>query len=197
MPVFSDQIETWLKGKQPKTLARLIQLSDDKSFAVVILFLMIVPALPLPTAGITHILEVIVILLGLEMAAGRHTVWLPRRWQGLSLAMLAKGKVLPIVLKRVRWLEKRASPRGRFLFTLPLVDRGLGLVFVVLAMMAFISPPFSGLDTLPSLAAVIICLSIILDDALLLLVGLLLGIAGAVVLATLGAAALEGLQHFF
>ena len=192
---FSDELEAWLKSKQPKTLASLIAVVEDKSFAVVVLFLMLIPALPIPTAGITHIFEIIVMLLGLEMLFGRQAVWLPARFSRMKLDRLVKGKALPLILKRIRWFERHSSPRGRKLFALPLANRFIGLTLTVLAVFAFVAPPFSGLDTLPSLGAVVICLSLILDDALLLLVGLLIGIVGSVLVVALGAAAVEGVHH--
>ncbi len=45
---------------------------------------------------------------------------------------------------------------------------------------AFVAPPFTGLDTLPSLGVVLISLGVLLDDALLALIGLVVGAVGAV-----------------
>ena len=58
---FSEQLEAWLRGEQPKTLGALGDVFGEKSFAVTILFLMFVPALPLPTGGITHVFEAITV----------------------------------------------------------------------------------------------------------------------------------------
>ena len=51
--------------------------SSEKSFAVTILFLMFFPALPLPTGGVTHVFEVITVLLAVEMVIGARSIWLP------------------------------------------------------------------------------------------------------------------------
>src|SRR5205823_3277144 len=55
----SDELEAWLKSDSPKTLGSLTHMFGEKSFAVVFLFLLGLPALPLPTGGATHVLEVI------------------------------------------------------------------------------------------------------------------------------------------
>lgn len=60
-----------------------------------------------------------------------------------------------------------------------------------------LSPPFSGLDTLPALGAVAIALGIILEDLLVVAIGVALGAAGWVLLATLGAAALRVADGIF
>ena len=55
-------------------------------------------------------------------------------------------------------------------------------------MAAALAPPFSGLDTLPALGAVAVALSIILEDVVVLALGLLLGTGGIVLILTVGAA---------
>jgi hypothetical protein len=68
------------------------------------------------------------------------------------------------------------------------VLRLLGLVLAVFAVAAALAPPFSGLDTLPALGAVVVCLAIVTADALLLVVGVAIGTGGIVLIITLGAA---------
>jgi hypothetical protein len=75
---FSDELESWLQSKQPKTLLSLIKFSEEKSFAVLLLLLMFLPALPLPTGGITHVFEVIAVLIAIEMMLGLKSIWLPK-----------------------------------------------------------------------------------------------------------------------
>ena len=158
---------------------------------------MILPATPLPTGGITHIFEVIVILLAAELIAGRETPWLPKKWKHMSLGKALTGKVIPVILKWVRWLEKHSSPRWRRVFTLPLVPRLLGLVVLIFTLGALLSPPFSGLDTLPSLGVVVVSLAIILEDVIMLAAGIVIGATGIGLTITLGAAIAESFTHFF
>ena len=74
---------------------------------------MFVPALPLPTGGISHVFEVIAIVIALQMVLGRRTIWLPRKWKQKELGKTITGKGVPFVIRRVRWFEKfsrRGSP---------------------------------------------------------------------------------------
>lgn len=194
---FSDQLEKWLHGKQPKTLASLEAVFRDKSFAIIFLLLMILPATPLPTGGITHVFEIIVLLLCLELIVGLKAPWLPKKWKHMQLGKVMTGKVIPVVMRKIRWFEERSSARGRAIFKLPLIDRFIGLLVFALTLGALLSPPFSGLDTLPSLGVVIISLALILEDALLLAVGAIVGIGGVALTITLGAALIESSKHFF
>ena len=62
-----------------ETLGSLIDLFEERSFAVLFLFLLAPSALPLPTGGVTQVLEVIAIVLALQLIANRNCVRLPRR----------------------------------------------------------------------------------------------------------------------
>ena len=78
---FSDDLETWLKSPGSKTLSGMNAVFAEKSFAITFLLLMSIPALPIPTGGITHIFEIITMLLALELVVGLRTIWLPKRWK--------------------------------------------------------------------------------------------------------------------
>src|SRR5512132_202092 len=82
----SDQLERWLSSDGEKTVATLIDLFEEKSFAVLFVVLLGVPALPLPTGGATHVFEIVAMLLAAQLVAGRDVIWLPRRWCKLELA---------------------------------------------------------------------------------------------------------------
>jgi hypothetical protein len=69
------------------------------------------------------------------------------------------------------------------------------VVFIGLAAGAAVAPPFSGLDTLPALGAVVIALGVILEDILVVGVGMLIGTGGVVLIISVGAALLRILQQ--
>ena len=86
LPTVSGEFERWLGGDGPRTLGGLVEVFGQKSFALVFVLLLGVPALPLPTGGATHVFEIIAVLVSLQLIAGREEIWLPRRWRGLDLA---------------------------------------------------------------------------------------------------------------
>jgi hypothetical protein len=194
---FSDQLEQWLRADGDKTVGELGTVFAAKSFAVTVLVLMFFPALPLPTGGVTHVFEVITVLVGAEMVAGLRTVWLPARLRDRSLGAATTERVLPFMLRRIRWLERYSRPRGEALFTRRWFLRLLGLVIIAFALAAGLAPPFSGLDTLPALGAVVVALSIILGDVVALGVGVAVGLVGIALSATVGAALVHFLRRLF
>lgn len=195
--VFSDDLDAWVKSKHPNTIASLTDTFAEKSFAVVLLLLLIIPALPIPTGGITHVFEIIAMLLSLEMIAGLKTIWLPKKWKNLGIGSLMEKKAIPMLLKRIRWFEKRSSGRWQGIFHNPLLPRFIGLLTLGFTIMAFIAPPFSGLDTLPALGVVLISLAVILEDALILLGGVVVGVAGTILTIGFGAVIIKYFKHLF
>ncbi len=173
---FSQLLQRWHKGSGPKTLDGLSKVFAEKAFAIIILILLAPSALPLPTGGVTNVLEVIAMLLALELVIGRKTIWLPKKWRHLNISgSRSKDKLVPFVAKRIRWFERFSKPRLQGLINDPRFLPVIGLVIFVLTLASFLAPPFSGLDTLPSMGVVLICLSLILDDAALLGLGLIIG----------------------
>jgi len=194
---FSDELERWLRSDGPKTLGALTDVFAEKSFAVAILLLMVVPALPLPTGGVTHVFEVIAVVLAGEMALGRHTIWLPERWKHRELGATSTDKAIPFIARRIRQVERFSRPRAARLFEQRWFARLLGLILILFAVGAAIAPPFSGLDTLPALGAVAVALSIILEDIVVLAIGIVLGSGGVVLIFTVGAALVRLLRSLF
>lgn len=192
---FSNELKAWLRSKQPKTLASLGEVFAEKSFAITILLLMFIPALPLPTGGLTHIFEIITVLLALEMVAGLGTIWLPVRWKNMKLTSTIERRAIPIILRRIRWFEKHSSQRLNWVFQLPLFTRLNALVIIVFTVAAFMAPPFSGLDTLPALGVVLLCLSIILEDIRVLLLSYVMGVAGTAIVVAVGAVTINIIHH--
>lgn len=188
---FSHKLEAWLKNKKPKTLTSLDGVFGEKSFAITILLLMFIPALPLPTGGITHIFEIITLLLALEILVGRRTIWLPSRWKNMKLGAVIERQAIPMILRRIRWFEKHSSQKFNRIFRLPLFMRLNALVIIVFTVASFMAPPFSGLDTLPALGVVLLCLSVILEDAKILILGYTSGVAGTAIVVAAGAATIN------
>jgi len=191
----SDELEHWLNDEaSEKTLGGLVETFGDKSFAILFVVLLGVPALPIPTGGATHVFEVIAALAALQLIVGRRTVWLPKRWQGLGLGGERQQKFLNSLMRFIRRLERFSRPRLAFVFHHRLSDVGFGLIVIAGSAAAFVAPPFSGLDTLPALGVVLVSLGVLLEDALVAAAGAILGIVGVALEVVLGAAAVHGVE---
>ena len=193
----SGELQTWLDADGAKTIGSLAELFGEKSFALLFVLLLGVPALPLPTGGATHVFEVLAVLIALQLIVGRSAIWIPRRWRELELAGPRREKFLHGLLRMIRRLERLSRPRARWLFDHRLSNVVFGLVTVGFSVGAFLAPPFTGLDTLPALGGVLVSLGVLLEDIVVVVVGLAVGVAGVVLEIVLGKAALKGLGDLF
>ena len=108
---FSDELEVWLRADGPKTLGGLGAVFAEKAFAVAVMLLMFVPALPLPTGGISHIFELITIVIAAQMVSGRRSLWLPQRWQTRGLGAISTERAIPLMIRWIRRFDRRTPLR--------------------------------------------------------------------------------------
>jgi hypothetical protein len=192
-PAVSDELERWLQSDGKKTVAGLIDVFEEKSFAILFIVLLAVPALPLPTGGATHVFEVIAMLTALQLIVGRKTIMLPRRLRERDIG----GSGLTRLVRIIRWLERFSRPRLRLFFDWRLSHVVFGLLVLAGSLAAFLAPPFSGLDTLPALGVVFVSLGFLLEDAAFVVVGVAIAAVGVILEIVLGSAAVRGVRHLF
>lgn len=195
--VFSTELHTWLKHGQDKSLAGLNRLFAEKTFAIAFILLMALPALPLPTGGITHVTEIITMLLCLELIVGRSSIWLPKKWLDKDVSKPLSGKAAERLIAFISWFERWSRRRWSSGLTRKPVLSVIGLIMLLYTIAAFVAPPFSGLDTLPAVGVVVMSLALVLEDGVILLAGVIIGAAGVGLEVTAGTALYDGLKHVF
>lgn len=195
--LFSKTLHSWLISNDKKTIGSMLDVFDEKSFAFLFLVLMIFPAAPLPTGGLVHIFEVIVILIALQLVIGRKELWLPKKLKKVELDSVTRKKVLPFLEKRVKFFERFAKPRLGGVMNNTWFRSQLGIFVILFTLGAFFAPPFTGLDTLPSLGVVFIAIGVILNDLAILLVGYVVGAVGLTITFVLSASIIAAIQALF
>jgi hypothetical protein len=189
----SEQLDRWLKTRGDKSLGSLFDLFEKKGFAILFVLLLGPSALPPPTGGATHVFEIIAMLLALELISGRDQIWLPRRWRQVELAGDKQRRFITALMKMIGRLERLSRPRLRFLFDHRLSNIVFGLLVIGGSAGAFFAPPFTGLDTLPSLGVVLLSLGVLLEDFVVAVLALVVGATGIVLALVVGHAALNSL----
>ena len=184
----SVELAEWFESDRKKTIADLLDTFGPRSFAILFIVLMALPALPLPTGAVSHVLEILTMLLALELVIGRTEVWIPNRFSDRELKGLSSPKFRTVLLKRIRWFEKFSRPRMAGFLEKRLTGVVFGVAVFSFALTAFLAPPFSGLDTLPALGAVVLSLGVLLGDIVIAGVGLGIGAIGIGVVIGLGKA---------
>jgi hypothetical protein len=193
----SQELERWLEDEGEKTVGSLIDVFDERSFALLFVLLLGVPALPLPTGGATHVFEVMAVLLALQLIVGRRQVWLPARWRRLELAGQRQQRFIHRLMRLIRGLERISRPRLALLLRGRVSNAVVGLLVIGGALGAFLAPPFTGLDTLPALGVVLLSLGVLLSDVVVAGVGVVVGAAGVVLEIIAGTAAVNALGGLF
>ena len=188
----SDLLERWFVEDETKTLGSLTELFGRNAFAIAFVLLLAIPALPLPTGGATHVFEVIAMLLALQLIVGRREPWLPEKWRKLELAGARQQRFIERLMRLIRRLERFSRRRAVFLFDHFISNVTFGLLVLGGSLGAFLAPPFTGLDTLPSLGVVLLSLGVLLEDVLIAAAGVLVAAAGVVLEIVLGSAIVHG-----
>jgi hypothetical protein len=197
MAKVSDELERWFASDEDKTIGGFNEFFGEKTFALLFVLLMATPALPLPTGGATHVFEIVVVLLAGQLIAGRDDVWLPKRWRGVEVGGARQQRLARGLIKLIRRVERVSRPRVRFVFGRRLSNIAFGVLVIGGAVGAFFAPPFSGLDTLPSLGVLLLSLGVLLEDLAVVVAAIVVGGVGVVLEVVVGTAAIHGLSSLF
>jgi hypothetical protein len=136
-------------------------------------------------------------LLALQLIAGRDHIWLPERWRRLPLAGPTQQRLIDRLMRAIRWLERFSRPRATFVFDHRLSNIVFGVLVLAGSLAAFLAPPFSGLDTLPSLGVVLLSLGVLAEDLAIVVVAVVVGAAGVFLELFLGRAVLHEIRKLF
>ena len=176
------------------SLGEIMDALGDRAFGALLLILSIPNVLPVP--GLSTATGVPMILLGAQMAAGRHSPWLPRRMLAVSFDRKA---FLGVIRRAKPWaerVERHLRPRLPAMAG-PTAERLLGLAVVVLAVI--LSLPIVFGNQPPALAIALIALGLMESDGVFVSAGLVAGLLAiaivAAVLLGLGQAAVAVAQQ--
>lgn len=193
-PSLDKEIEAWAAGDDT-SMGSLLDLFGQRSFAVMLVILLAPSALPIPTGGVTHVLEIAAMLIAVQLLVGKRELWLPAKWRAHQVN--AEGRFLKALIRFVHRIDRIARPRMSYLFGSRFSHIVFGAVVLLGVLGAFVAPPFSGLDTLPALGVVVVSLSMLFRDVIIAAVGVAILTAGIVLEIVLGRAALAAAQNLW
>ncbi|PGH56714.1 exopolysaccharide biosynthesis protein [Azospirillum palustre] len=160
------------------SLGEIMDALGDRAFGALLLILSIPNVLPVP--GLSTATGVPMILLGAQMAAGRHSPWLPRR---MLAASFDRKAFLGVIRRAKPWaerVERHLRPRLPAMAG-PTAERLLGLAVVVLAVI--LSLPIVFGNQPPALAIALIALGLMESDGVFVSAGLVAGLLAIVIVA--------------
>ena len=177
--VFSDVVETL--GTRPGErlcLGEIVEAFGDRAFGPVMFFFALVNMLPWPPGG-TTLTGAPLLLLAMELALGRETLWIPGWAERIAINRQTFRKLSARFRKLLKLMEKLSRPRAAFM-TGGLGQGLIGLACVFLS--AVLVLPIWGGNLLPAVAIGFFSLGVMQRDGLAALIGWLLTAATVAVL---------------
>ena len=172
-PALSNLIEHVFDPERgPITCGELVEELDRHGMAVILILFSIPAALPLPAAGYSTLLSIPLFIIGLRLLAGYDTLWLPARLRRRPFDTARfNRRVVDAMLRLVQAVERFSSPRFIGLVRAPAMRVVIGLVICALACSMLL--PIPGTNTAPAFGIFLIGFSLLEDDGVLLLAGVL------------------------
>ncbi len=163
-------------------LGDIVDRLDERAYGFLILLLALPCCLPFVYV-LPQIVALPMLALAAQLAAGRRHPWLPKALHDRTFSIPAFEKVVVRASRYVGFVEHVATPR------LKPVTSHLGARFIgvlMLAPMASILIPLPSTNTAPGIGVAIAALGLIERDGVLVILGLLFGLAWVALLAFLG-----------
>lgn len=162
-------------------LGALVDALAERAFGLVLLVLALPCAIPF-LYGVPQIVSLPMVFVAAQLAAGRHTLWLPG---ALRRRTLKRASLLDMLARARPWLrrfERVSRPRLIGLTTRP-AEQVLGLLLMLFSLTILV--PLPATNTVPGIAVAIVSLGFIERDGAMALVGTVLGIVWTFVLLSL------------
>ena len=155
---------------------------DERAFGLMLLFLALPCCLPFVYL-LPQIVALPMLALSAQLASGRESPWLPKRFAEREFQISGFRDVLDRSAKYIGWFERIARPR--FLaVTGPLGARIVGALLMVPC--ASILLPLPATNTVPGIGVCLAALGLVERDGLLVTLGVTIGLIWVAVLAIFG-----------
>lgn len=177
----SEMLQNLLQQHSGETirLGELLHRLGSRAFGPTLLICALPEALPLPIAGVSAIIGTPLIIFSAQLLLGYSSPWLPKWLANRAFKRKDFEKIVRQILRRLKRFERVIRPRWEFATT-PIVERLLGLLFLMLAFVIILPIPFGNM--LPAIAIVVISLGLIEGDGVLIVGGT---IASLIILAVM------------
>ena len=174
------------------TVADIVAVLRDRSFALLVVLLGLPNCLPMPPP-IPFMCGLLLAFVAAQIAAGRPAPWLPGALLRRSIPQEAVGRAVARALPVLQKLERWSRPRMAFLES-PLAFRVLGFVLIALALGLLVAAPVIGQIPL-GIAVCLIGLGLVERDGVLVVGGLVVGTGGLVLGLGFIYAIVAGIEH--
>jgi len=177
---------------QEVTLDWLLAQLSERAFGLCLLVLALPCCIPF-LYGIPQVVALPLMILSVQMLAGRRAPWLPARLGARTVSAESLAALSRRAGPWLRRIEAVSRPRLSVLTRAPL-DRAVGLALVIFS--ASILVPLPATNTVPGLAVVIVAMGLLQRDGVLVILGAALGTAWVASLLFAGATLVSLLRNW-
>ncbi|MER3432608.1 MAG: exopolysaccharide biosynthesis protein [Leptolyngbya sp. ERB_1_1] len=182
---FSQDIESLLKrlSEEPLTIASILAETSERGFCLVIALLVIPFLFPVPP-GLTGVPGTGCVLLGMQMALGKRSPWLPKKVAQFQFPTAFARELLKNIRRVTRVLEKITRPRLSRIASNPRIWQFNGLCITWLAILLIAPIPL--INPFPTIGILLLVVAMLESDGLLMcvaygLTGLITAICGVMI----------------
>ncbi len=182
---FSQDIQVLLKklATKPVAIAEIIQGTSERGFSLIIGLLVLPFLFPMPP-GFSSPLGFGCLILGLQMALGRKSPWLPKKIAQFEFPRSLSQLLLKNVRRILIWLEKIMRSRWQHLANNSYTWRGNGFCIAWLSILLMLPIPFT--NPLPAIAILLLAVATIEADGLIMCLGYFLTIVNTIFFGSIG-----------
>lgn len=163
---------TNLPDDQPLTLGLILEKLGNKGFGILLIFLALPSALPLPAAGYSVPFGIVILTLAFQMLRGKSTPWLPEKAKSLKFSKTLIEKMVNALNSFFRLTEHLIQPRLRWINS----RFGRSLVSVIVIIMGILMCiPIPGTNTIPAGVVFLVGVSISEEDGLFCILAAIAG----------------------
>ena len=172
----SQNLQDLLSGYsgQPIPLGDIFTRVGDKGFGILLIFLSLPSALPVPAPGYSTPFGILLAVLGLQMLVGRRTPWLPARVAQKQIPAKLGTKMLGAAVSFFDKIEHLIRPRMQWVSS-RFGQAILGLLVIAMACLMILPIPLT--NTAPAMVIFLIGVALAEDDGLFALLAAVAGLA--------------------
>ncbi|GHB91828.1 exopolysaccharide biosynthesis protein [Cerasicoccus arenae] len=161
------------KEKRNYTFEEILQVVDEKGFAILLILLSLPGALPMPATGYSTPFGIVILSLGVQMLRGKAMPWLPDKVKKMTLPHGFFQKMISAATKFLGVIEHLIRPRMRWV-TQPIGRRALAILVIIMA--ALMCLPIPGTNTFPAFVIFLVGVCLSEEDGLLAFFALAAGL---------------------
>lgn len=175
MKKVSDEIKQILTEFKEKeiTVGKIISEMSERSYGFLLILISLPSALPVPAPGYSTPLGIIILFLGVRLLFKKE-LWLPKRIMNKSLSKSLVSFILNKGIPFLKKIEYFTKPRLVRIIKNNFIHTMMAVIVILCAISMIIAVPLT--NTAPAFAIFLIGLSLVNEDGLLLILGIITGI---------------------